>query len=257
MSPRLKCSNPGRRPTAWTPLVFLAWAAILGFPVKAEAGGAKVFLFYPSLARPLAIQEALSKKCSSLDITVFGRLSDLQALVEREHPQAILAQNAVLGQFPEYQPRLQGLRNGAATEDFVLLSIDKPFDLAKVTGASIGVVGMLDRKEMEGFVEGLVAGTPRVNRVTKVEDLLPLLIFQSVGAVLVSEANMLEFRKKSQAHLVDVKLEKGKVGLLAAGIRSSGGGAVGAKAPDEREILSSLKALDPGTLSLLGVDGWK
>jgi hypothetical protein len=248
-------------------LVFLAWTAMLALPGKAQAGapsgapdapsgGAKVFIFYPSLARPLAIQEALSKKCPGLDITVFGRLTDLQALVGREHPQALLAQNAVLKQFPEYHPRLQGVRNGAATEDFVLLSIDRPFDLSKVTGASIGVVGMLDRKEMDGFVGGLVAGTPRVNRVTKVEDLLPLLIFQSVGAVLVSEANMREFQKKSQAKLVEVKLDKGKVGLLAAGILASPGTG-GAKAPDEREILTALKALDAGTLALLGVDGWK
>lgn len=234
------------------------------FAGAAGGAGAKVFVFYPSLARPLAIQEALSKKCPGLDITVFGRLTDLQALVGRERPQAILAQNAVLKQFPEYLPRLQGTRNGAATEDFVLLSIDKPFDLTKVSGAAIGVVGMLDRKEMDGFVGDLVGGAPRVNRVTKLEDLLPLLIFQSVGAVLVSEANMREFRKKSQAHLVDVKLDKGKVGLLTAGIHSGPGGSGGvsgtdalSKAPDEKAILSALKALDAGSLALLGVDGWK
>jgi hypothetical protein len=257
---------PGRRrrSAAYPFVAVLAWTAMLAMPGKphagapvAPSGGAKVFVFYPSLARPLAIQDALIGKCPGLDITVFGRLADLQALVGREHPQAILAQNAVLGQFPEYQPRLQGLRNGAATEDFVLLSIDKPFDISKVTGSSIGVVGMLDRKEMDGFVGGLVSGTPRVNRVTKVEDLLPLLIFQSVGAVLVSEANMLEFRKKSQARLMEVKLEKGKVGLLAAGILASPAAPGGAKAADEREILMALKALDKGTMALLGVDGWK
>lgn len=257
MSLRLIFPNLNLRFRAFRLLVFLAWCGMPVFPGSAQAGGAKVFIFYPSMARPLAIQEALSKKCPGLDITVFGRLTDLQALVGRERPQAILAQNAVLGLFPEYPLRLQGTRNGAETEDFVLLSIDKPFDLAKVTGASIGVVGMLDRKEMDGFVGGLVAGAPRVNRVTKVEDLLPLLLFQSVGAVLVSEANMREFRKKSQARLVEVKLEKGKVGLLAAGILPSAAGADGAKVPDEREILSALKALDVGTLSLLGVDGWK
>lgn len=241
-------------------LVFPAWLALQAFQVESWAAGAKVFVFYPSLARPLAIQEALTKKCPGLDITVFARLTDLQALVGRERPKAILAQNAVLRQFPEYPLRLQGARNGAATEDFVLLSIGKPFDLAKVSGAAIGAVGMLDRKEMDAFVGGLVAGSPRVNRVTKVEDLLPLLIFQSVGAVLVSEANMREFRKKSQANLVEAKLDQGKVGLLAAGILSNAvetAAAAGSNAPEERELLSALKALDAGTLALLGLDGWK
>jgi hypothetical protein len=214
------------------------------------AAGAKVFVFYPSLARPLAIQDALAKKCPELDITVFGRLTDLQALVEREHPQAILAQADVLKQFPAYQPKLQGTRKGSATEDFVLLSIDKPFDMAKLSSSSIGVVGLLDRKEMDGFVAGLVSGAPRLNRVTKVEDLLPLLIFQSVSAVLVSEANMREFRKKSQANLVEVKLEKAKVGLVAAGVMEGSADAA-------KKILPSLQTLDANTLAMLGVDAWK
>ncbi|MDB5048363.1 MAG: hypothetical protein JWO30_1434 [Fibrobacteres bacterium] len=214
------------------------------------AAGAKVFVFYPSLARPLAIQDALAKKCPGLEITVFGRLTDLQALVEREHPTAIVAQADVLKQFPAYLPKLQGLRKGSATEDFVLLSIDKPFDVAKVSTSSIGVVGMLDRREMDGFVAGLVSGAPHINRVTKVEDLLPLLIFQSVSAVLVSEANMKEFRKKSQANLVEVKLEKAKVGLVAAGVKDGASDA-------EKQVLPALKSLDAGTLAMLGVDAWK
>ena len=212
--------------------------------------GARVFVYYPSLARPLAIQEALAKKCPGLEISVFGRLADLQAQVGREPPQAILAQAAVLGQFPAYRSRLQGTRAGSPTEDYVLLSIGKPVDPAALTGASIGVVGILDRKEMDGFVAGLMPTAPRVNRVTKVEDLLPLLIFQSVAAVLVSEANMKEFQKKSQANLVEVKLDKAKVGLVALGLQEGG--------PDaDKAILPALQALDPGTLALLGVDAWK
>jgi hypothetical protein len=222
---------------------------ILAF-LGSAAAGAKVFVFYPSLARPLAIQEALAKRCPQLEITVFGRLADLEAKVEDDPPQAILAQSAVLRQFPGYPPHLQGSRKGSITEDFVLLSIDKPYDAANASAASIGVVGMLERKEMDGFVQGMVAGRPRINRVTKVEDLLPLLLFQSVSAVLVSEANLQEFRKKSQAKLVEVKLEKPKVGLLAAGLQAGSGTA-------ERDILSALRALDPATLSLLGVDAWK
>jgi hypothetical protein len=230
---------------------------LLVFLGSAQAG-AKVFVFYPSLARPLAIQEALAKKCPGLEITVFGRLTDLQAMVERDRPQAILAQNAVLKQLPEYRPRLQGTRNGSATENFVLLSIDKPFDVAKTSGSMIGVVGLLDRKEMDGFVGGLVPGAPHINRVTKVEDLLPLLIFQSVSAVLVSEANVKEFQKKSRANLVEVKLDKAKVGLVAAGLREGGTGAGGSGAAGlDQAVLSGLKALDAGTLALLGVDAWK
>lgn len=225
-----------------------AFLLLLAFGGGSVGTGIKVFVFYPSLARPLAIQDALTKKCPGLEITVFGRLADLQALVEREHPQAILAQNAVLRQFPDYQAHLQGMRAGAATENYVLLSIDKPFDLGEVSKSDIGVVGMLERKEMTEFVDGLVGGTPHINRVTKVEDLLPLLIFRSVAGVLVSEANMKEFQKKSQAKLVGTPLEKAKVGLLAVGVRDGSG---------DKDVLDALRKLDAGTLSLVGVDAWK
>jgi hypothetical protein len=232
--------------------MFLAFLLLMAAFARPSLAGTKVFVFYPSLARPLAIQDALSKKCPGLEITVFGRLADLQAMVERENPAAIVAQNAVLRQFPAYQAKLQGTLKGSATEDYVLLSIDKPVDVAKVSGEAIGVVGMLDRKQMDGFVGGLLPGTPRINRVTKVEDLLPLLIFQSVSAVLVSEANMREFQKKSQARLVEVKLDKAKVGLVTAGILAGG-----TDTAREAEIIKALKGLDGGTLGLLGVDGWK
>jgi hypothetical protein len=228
-----------------------AFLAVSG--IGSEGNRPKVFVFYPSLARPLAIQDALSKKCPGLDITVFARLTDLQALVEREHPQAILAQNAVLRQFPEYRSRLQGERGGLVSESYVLLSIDKPFEMEKVSTSDIGVVGMLDRKQMTEFVDGLLPGSPHINRVTKVEDLLPLLIFRSVAAVLVSEANMKEFQKKSQAKLVATVLDKAKVGLVAVGVKD-GSGADGSGGKD---VLEALKRLDAGTLSLVGVDAWK
>lgn len=83
--------NPDRRKPPFLRLfrAVLLNLIMLACPVLA---GIKVYVFYPSLARPLAIQDALAKKCPGLEITVFGRLTDLQAMVEREHPAAILAQ---------------------------------------------------------------------------------------------------------------------------------------------------------------------
>ena len=60
---------------------FLFCLALLGTPALA---GARVFVYYPSLARPLAIQEALAKKCPGLEISVFGRLADLLSRETRE-----------------------------------------------------------------------------------------------------------------------------------------------------------------------------
>lgn len=219
----------------------------------------KVYVFYPSLARPLAIQEALARECPGFDITVFGRLTDLRAMAAREAPLAILAPNSSLKQFRGYLPMLQGTRNGSRTENFMLLSIDRVFAPEETPGSTIGAVGILDRAGMEAFVEAMVPGSPRVNLVTKIEDLLPLLIFGSADAVLISESNMREFRRKSRANLVISELANPKVGLLAVGVletpaRTGAGGNIG---PGGRELLAALKALNAGTLALLGVDAWQ
>jgi len=219
----------------------------------------KVFVFFPSLARPLAIQEALAGKCPGLDVTVFGRLTDLRAMAAREPPLAILAPLPALGQFGGYRPRLQGIRNGSATEKYVLLSIGKPFAPGADLGSSIGAVGIFDRAGMSAFAKGIVPGSPRINLVTKVEDLLPVLIFGSADAILISETNMREFRKKSRANLVSTELKNAQVGLLAVGMRAAAplAGAGAEAARGEKDILAALKALDAGTLALLGVDAWQ
>lgn len=241
--------------------------ALPAIPAALAAPPAKVYVFYPTLIRPLALQEALAEKCPGLSITVFGRLTDFQAKVAADPPDALLAQAAVLAQFASYRPRLQGLRKGSPTESYVLLSIDKPADPAKMEGATLGVVGLLERKPMADFVGSLVAGSPRLDRVTKVEDLLPLLTFRAVSAVLVSEPIAREFRRKSQANLVSARLEGAKVGLVSLAVRRApeagiagggkGAGVDGDGGFPEQELVKAVLGLGAGEMELLGVDAWR
>lgn len=217
--------------------------------VNGAQGVPRLYVFHPTLARPLAIQEALARRLPGVSITVFGRLADFHAKVAADAPDALLALPPVLKQYDAYQARLQGLRRGQPAEPYVLLSIDKAVDPARMDGVSLGVVGLLERKPMADFVQTLVKGTPRLDRVTKVEDLLPLLTFRTVSAVLVSEPVAQEFRKKSQANLVTAPIEAGKVGLVSLAVRK------GAAADDA--LLKAVKGLQAGEMDLLGVDAWK
>lgn len=230
-------------------LLFALLAGLLSGTATAQG---KLYVFYPSLVRPIAIQDALARKCPGLSVTVFGRLNDFQAKVADDAPEAILAQPAVLAQYAPYAPRLQGLRKGSATEPYVLLSIDKPVDPARMDGVTLGVVGLLERKPMSEFVQRLVAGTPRLDRVTKVEDLLPLLTFRTVAAVLVSEAVANEFRKKSQVNLVSAGLGGAKVELVSLAVRKAE-----TAGPVDPKIVKAIQDLGAAELELLGVDAWK
>lgn len=228
-------------------LLFALLMAVLAIG-RAAGPAPRLYVFHPSLVRPLALQDALARRCPGLSITVFGRLADFHAKVAADGPDAILALPPVLKQYEGYQPRLQGTRKGQASEAYVLLSLDKAVDPSKLDGVSIGVVGLLERKPMADFVQELLKGAPRLDRVTKVEDLLPLLTFRTVAAVLVSESMAEEFRKKSQANLVVTRLEA-KVGLLSLAMRKGG--------TTEEQLSGAVKGLQGAELELLGVDAWK
>lgn len=222
-----------RRAFAW--LVALALAQ----PTLAE----KIYVFYPSLAKPNAVQAALQAKCSGSEITVFGRLADFTAMVAQTPPDIILAPKALADQFPAFRPFLKGTRKGATSEEAVLVST-KPVNAGAASTLNVGVVGILDRAPMNGFVQGVVGALPKLKLVTKVEDLLPLLTFGSADAILVGEGQVDDIRGRSQANLQTTPVS-GKIGLIVAAAKA-----------DASKTESALKGLGASEKKMLGVDGW-
>lgn len=208
--------------------------------------GAKVYVFFPSLLRPNAIQSALSEKCAGVDVTVFGRLADFQGQMTQAPPDAVVAPGSVLDLYGSYKTVLKGALKGSGTESLVFLSVGAPVDDAALAKMNLGVVGFLDRAKMGSWVNGAVGGQPKLKNVTKIEDLLPLLTFKSADAVLVQESAAKEIKAKSQANLVETKA-KGKYEL------------VGVAAKDDataKAVEAAFKSLGAKEKSMLGVDGW-
>ena len=80
-------------------------------------------------------------------------------------------------------PTLHGLAHGSTEERYALVGAGAPPEAAKV--ASVGALDLLGRDGTNHFVHRLVGQQARVERVTKIEDLLPLLQMQRVDAVLL------------------------------------------------------------------------
>lgn len=214
-------------------------AIALANPALAE----KIYVFYPSMAKPNAVQSALQAKCSGSEITVFGRLADFTAMVGQTPPDVILAPKALADLFPGYKTFLKGTRGGSALEDAVLVST-KPVDAGAIATLNVGVVGVLDRGPMNGYVQSVLGGLPKLKLVTKVEDLLPLLTFGSADAVVVGASQVEDLKGRSQANLQTTPAS-GKIGLLVACAKG-----------DASKTESALKGLGAAEKKMLGVDGW-
>ncbi len=91
-----------------------------------------------------------------------------------------------------------------------------------------------------------MSALPEVQRVTKVEDLLPLLQFQTADAVLLPERFRADFDSKSKMTFTTLKLPTAKVGLVAVTFLS-----------DRQSVESAIRKLPKHVLADLGVDEWK
>jgi hypothetical protein len=221
--------------------------SVLGFVaawMAASAWADKIYVFYPSMAKPNVVQAALQAKLAGNEVTVFGRLADFTAMVGQTPPDVIVAPKALAEQFAGFKTFLKGAHKGANHEQAVLIST-KPVNTGAMASVNLGVVGILDRAAMNGFVNGVVGATPKLKLVTKVEDLLPLLTFGSADAILVGEGQVDEIKGRSQASLQATNIDNGTIGLVVAAAKG-----------DAAKTEAGLKGLGAAEKKMLGVDSW-
>jgi hypothetical protein len=138
---------------------------------------------------------------------------------------------------------VEGLRLGAAAERYVLVST-REVEPARLTSA--GTLDILGRRGTQRFVHEQLKAGPRVQAVSKFEDLLPLLQLDMVEAILVPERWVAMIRAGSKLPL-KVSAFATQVGLPALAVVRPGGS----------ELIARIKALGPELNKEIGVDTWR
>lgn len=208
----------------------------------------RVFVYLPTDVRPRAFQKLLETNLSGIEVTVFGRVRDFQKNLKKDPPDAVLSYRPVLDSVAAIAPGFQGMVGEAASESYILLTVGKEIDVNNPSTV-IGVVDILGRKEMGKFV-ATVLGVPtkfKIKRVTKTEDLLPLLQFSAADAILIPKSSVDSIRKKSKLELT-VKLESPtKVGFPAVGFLPNA---------RKKAIEGAIKKLPAQVNAVIGVKRW-
>jgi hypothetical protein len=156
---------------------------------------------------------------------------------------AVLAVPPVLSAF-KLSPKLRGVRGGNVEEKYSLVGVGAEPDAGKL--ATVGALDLLGRDGTNAFVKSMLGAQPRVERVTKVEDLLPLLQMQRADAILMPSRLFSEIKSASKLALVQKELGK-LVGLPSvAGVTPAG-----------EQIIASIGKLPTAVAKTLGVDSWR
>jgi hypothetical protein len=201
-----------------------------------------LLVFLHAALKQRAFQSQLQEALAGIAVTAVGRTADFERGLE-ERPDAVLALPLALSAH-HLTPTLQGVRKGAPDETYVLVGVDAAPDPARV--ATVGVIDFLGREGMNAFVTSLLGTRPRVERVTKVEDLLPLLQLQLVEAIVLPARLLGAVAAPSRLSLVARDLPQ-RIGLPAVASLAAGG------AP----ILQAVRHLPASVAGELGVTEWR
>lgn len=208
----------------------------------AQASAPKLLVFLHVAVKQRALQGALQGGLPGTDVTAVGRIGDFERAL-MAGTDAVLASAPVLSSF-KLRIRLQGSRAGSAEEKYSLIGVGSEPNSERV--ASVGALDLLGRDGTNAFVHGLLGTTPRIERVSKVEDLLPLLQMQRVDAILLPARLFTEIKSASKLVLVPKELQK-TVGLPA----------VAAVSPVGDSVAASVGRMPVSLAKMLGVDSWR
>jgi hypothetical protein len=202
----------------------------------------KLLVYLHVAVKQRAFQSLLGAGLPGVTTTAVGRVADFERALQ-DAPDAVLTLPIVL-QAQNLTPVLRGQARGSAEERYALVGAGVTPEPNKV--ASVGALDLLGRDGTNRFVRRMVGQQARVERVTKIEDLLPLLQMQRVDAVLLPSRLVAELRATSRLALTVRELELG-VGLPAVASTGAGGASV----------VSAISKMPKDVSQLLGVDEWR
>ena len=196
-------------------LAGLACAANL----QAERAKRTLYALSPGSIRARAFERMLEDSLSNVDAKAFGRPRDLSNALRRRKPQAVMALAPTL-EANSLTPHLQGHLGETATEQYLVVSEGVPFTHAALANSTLGIVDVVGRQAMPSFVRRLLSlsEAPKLRQVTKNADLLPLLHFRRVDAVVISESAFVEMRSHSRLDFKVLKLTSARVRRMAVSL---------------------------------------
>ncbi len=187
----------------------------------------RLYVFYPSTVRTQVMQKELTNALPGIDIRVFGRYRDFKAKTKSDSPDMILSKPPVIKSLPKYSINLQGSKRRKTKEAYVLLSVTKNIKLnpANMAGMTVGAFDILGRKGMKKFIGKYLKANPKIKRVSKVEDLLQLLTFNMVKAILIPKIHIKYFKGISKLHFKVTPVPKMRIGIIALAVKNNGNAA--------------------------------
>ena len=143
---------------------------------------------------------------------------------------------------------LNGFNGNNPYHSLVFLTPDSLLDLNKSKNLSIGIFDYLGRPRTEKFVRQYISSLKKIQRVTKIEDLLSLLYLNMADGILVSDIHVPYLKDRSKLRLKEIKLPGVNLNIISMMTKK------GKLAPHTKK---ALREMPKETMKILGISKWK
>lgn len=229
--------------------VVLTMLLLSGLLSGAVSANNTLFVYIPSKLKAVILEERIKAQCPDYDVRVFGKSEEFRQQISEKSPHAVLSLPIIFETLPELTVYTQGQRNGRTNEKAVLLSLDKPVSPADIGRLRLGMLDLLGRKQSQAYVDKIFNASVQIIRVSKIEDLAPLIVFNMADAIFTTESYAEDIKSRSKLNLVVTPLQL-EVGLTV------GGEAPTASNSDVKQVIQCVKGFDDQLNEIFGVEHW-
>jgi hypothetical protein len=131
-------------------------------------------------------------------VTVFGAFTEFKTALSSAPAQFVIAPASFAKFNPDYRPVGQFLVNDKTSFKYQLLAADAAWTKEKCKEGTVGIVEELGRNELKGYLQEVLGEFKKIKRVTKPDDLFPLLALGDAHYIVVTPEDLVKLKEKYQ-----------------------------------------------------------
>ena len=140
---------------------------------------------------------------SGMQVTVFGQFREFDS-ANKTKAKYLIVPSSFVKYNPEYKAVYQFGKDGHSNTKFLILATKPEWTIDKFSAGKVGIVDELGRKDTKTYVTDIAGKFKLIKRVTKPDDLMPLLVLENADYIIVRSDNYEILKKKFTAKTIKV-----------------------------------------------------
>lgn len=224
-------------------IFWLVLTLIAPYSLKA---GAKVVVYYDTEIPIKEREKVLKAYTGEEELIVFARSKDFHNALNEDSVPVVIAPFSFESEQSDYKPVIQFGKSGKTAFRYKAITLPgTKINLSNLDAVTWGIIEEGERQKLKGYFKRTVGiNLVKITTVTKLQDLLPLLVYKSADAVIIAESDYKRMSDRFGTKTIEINLKSNEVYYPRVYIKNG----------TKSEIIAKLETIDQGSLKSIGFD---